>query len=430
MVGDTWGPAAGQWSLIKEALPGFPVLGIVDSATGRMMIGAPLEPAATIVKPAYDIASIAGAAPGSGTGEIYTFDGTNLNDAADSITVFNLSQQVAHAGIFCECIYVGGYAFIVNAGSAITIFEAQIYGAALTTTMMTAEVTPTLALVGSLPATSPLTVQNDFGLQGPVGRNCLVLQADSSTYYLIQIQPPSDVLFTAELGTTLLSTDPSATVTVTGGTAIYGGLPTAASIAAQNLFKTSGNSGDKCLVAEDILGNYYLVPTTSPNHTLFWATLAGAIDETVASQSVTPTIGIFGALPPAAVTALNTPLLTAQNGGLVLIAGTAGASPTYYIVRVPPTVMFWATLDSDLAATDPTATVDPTAAVYGPMPVASGIGRKQHAQALRQGDRSLPVRAIGGGNLLSDRGLSDQRRRNRLHATDGWFVDGIGGRNC
>jgi hypothetical protein len=440
-VGDSWGPVAGQWSLAKDLLPGFPVLGIVDSGTGRMMIGASFGPAATIVKPAYDIAAISGATPGSGTGEIYTFDGTNLSDAAESITVFNLSRQVAHADIFYECIYVDGYAFIVEAGSAITVFEAQIYGAALTTTTATAEVTPTLALVGALPTTSPLSVQNDFGLQGPVGRNCLVLQADSGTYYLIQIQPPSDVLFTAELGTTLLSTDSLATVTVTGGTAIYGSLPTETSIEAQNLFKTSGNSGDRCLVAGDIFGNYFLIPTTSPNHTLFWATLGGAIDETVASQSVTPTIGVFGALPASAVTALNTPLLTAQDGGLVLIAGTAGASPTYYIVRVPPTVMFWGVLVADLAATDTTVDVDPTGAVYGPLPSGSPSCNNTLKLSGKETDRCLCLQseagtyyligvypASGGGIVftLQSAGLSTGSADATVDTAWGGIPDGVG----
>jgi hypothetical protein len=324
-------------------------------------------PTGTIVNPGSDIPALSGSTPGSGSGEVYSFDGTSLADSSAAITVFNLSKQVARASTFYECIYINGYAFIVNTGSTVTMFEGTIYGMDLASTATSTEVIPTLAIWGPLPSASPITAQNDYSLQGKVGKPCLVVQADSGTYYLIQIQPPSDVLFEASLGSTLLTTDGFATVDVTAATAIFGEVPTGPSISARNDFKTSGNFGDKCLVAEDILDNYYLIPTTSPNHTLFWATLGGPIDETVASQSVTPTIGIFGALPPAAVTAWNTPLLTAQNGGLVLIAGTAGASPTYYIVRVAPAVMFLGTT-ATLLSTDATAAVTPATAIYGPLP--------------------------------------------------------------
>ena len=90
---------------------------------------------------------------------------------------------------------------------------------------------------------------------------------------IVQIQPPSDVLFEGTLDTTLLTTDPNATVVPTK--AIYGGLPTDATITAANDFQTSGSYGQLVLVAEDILGNYFLIPTASqPLPILFWTTLA------------------------------------------------------------------------------------------------------------------------------------------------------------
>ena len=57
-TGDVWGPKSGQWTLTKNGSPGFPVLGIVDRGTDRMLIGSPSSVPATIVKPIYDIAAI------------------------------------------------------------------------------------------------------------------------------------------------------------------------------------------------------------------------------------------------------------------------------------------------------------------------------------------------------------------------------------
>jgi hypothetical protein len=48
--GESWGPNSGQWTLTKGGLPGFPVLGVVDSGTNRMLIGS-LPASAIIVKP-------------------------------------------------------------------------------------------------------------------------------------------------------------------------------------------------------------------------------------------------------------------------------------------------------------------------------------------------------------------------------------------
>ena len=44
-----------------------------------------------------------------------------------TLTVYNLSTQTAKAGVFYECVFVGGSAFIINPGSA-TLFEGRSMG--------------------------------------------------------------------------------------------------------------------------------------------------------------------------------------------------------------------------------------------------------------------------------------------------------------
>ena len=65
-------------------------------------------------------------------------------------------------------------------------------------------------------------------------------QADGGTYYLVQIKPPTDVLFEGTLAFTLFASDALASVTPTK--AIYGGLARSGdlSITAANDFETSG----------------------------------------------------------------------------------------------------------------------------------------------------------------------------------------------
>ena len=158
-IGDTWGPKSGQWPLAQRATPGFPVLGIVDSLTQRMMVGSP-EPAwTTVVKPIYDIAPIAGSTPGSGSGEVYTFNGTSLSDSTSSITVFNLSTQTARAGVFYQCIYIDGYAFIVG-GAPVALFEAPLYASLVPTDASGAVTGPATAIWGAVPdLTGPLSAE-------------------------------------------------------------------------------------------------------------------------------------------------------------------------------------------------------------------------------------------------------------------------------
>jgi hypothetical protein len=376
-AGDLWGPKTGQWTLTKNGSPGFPVLGIVDNGTSRMLIGSPSSPLATIVKPVYDIAAISSATPGSGSVEVYSFNGTVLSDTASSITGYNLSTSTAKAGTYYEAVYINGCAFIVNSSAAV-IFEGTIYGTVLTTTATTGEVTPTTAIWGALPdpGTYPITVQNDYGLQGPIGRKCLVALGDDGTYYLIQVQPPSDVLFEGTLDITLSTTDATATVVPT--TAIYGGLPIDATISARNDFQASGSYGQLVLVAEDILGNYFLIPTASqPLPILFWTTLSANLlsgDTTIGcAAGVTQ---IFGTMPASSITADNTLGLCGQNGTPCLVAGDATMSggvpaPNYYLLAVQPSCAFWATISSTLASTTATIDVTPTLQVFGTMP-ASG----------------------------------------------------------
>ena len=249
------------------------------------------------------------------------------------------------------------------------LFEGTVYGSDFTATSATLEVTPTVPICGSLPpeSTWPITVNNDYGLAGPSGGPCLVAGDASRNYYLVQIQPPNDVLFIGSLGGTLTAGDTTVSVTVTGGTPIYGSLPTSSSVTAKNVFGTSGNDGAACLVAEDTLGNYYLIPTAS-QCTLFWATLDGLLDYGMASASVSPTIGIYGVLPSSSVTALNTALLSSPDGGLVLVAATGGASPTYYILRVQPSVLYFAQLTSDLSPSTYTTNISPAEPIFGPVP--------------------------------------------------------------
>ena len=140
-----------------------------------------------------------------------------------------------------------------------------------------------------------------------------------------------------------------------------------ATITAANDFQAAGSYGQLVLVAEDNSGNYYLIPTTSqPLPILFWSTLSANLLSGDATIGVAAGVTqIFGTMPATGVTANNNLSLSGQNGTPCLVAGDATVvdglpAPNYYLLAVDPSVMYWATLDGTLLATDATveATVD------------------------------------------------------------------------
>ena len=86
------------------------------------------------------------------------------------------------------------------------VFEGNLY-ATLTSSSATGQVTPTTAVLGSLPPNSgstayPLTCNNDFGIGGASGKKVLVCQGEDGTFYIIQgpVTSPGGITFTLKAG--------------------------------------------------------------------------------------------------------------------------------------------------------------------------------------------------------------------------------------
>lgn len=359
-----------------------------------------------IVQPTANIPAISGVTPGSGSGAIYTFNGTTLQVYGENITVYNLSNRPAMTGMFYEVVISSGYAFIVNTGG-VTMFEATAT-VAFSSTSLNPLVTPTNAIWGTLPDpdTYPIVTSNDLSLSAEEGQTVVVVTADDGTQILLMVAPPKVILFEGTVTSTGGFATTDTTVEITPTKAIYGTLPATSPITANNDFQASGSYGQLELVAGDNAGNFYLIPTAStPLPILFWTTLAADLAPTDANASCNAgTIKIFGTMAAAAFNAANTLNLAGVEDDVVLVAGDnhmadGVPAPNYYLLAVPDSVMFLGTADAAFASSDTTTDITATTPIYGVMPDASESVNNPFKLSSRESDLTLSVESESTGEI-------------------------------
>ena len=113
---------------------------------------------------------------------------------------------------------------------------------------------------------------------------------------------------------------------------------------------------------------------------------------------------IFGTMPVTSITAANTLSLSGQIGTPCLVAGDATVSggmpaPNHYLLAVAPSVMYWATLDVDLASTASTGDATLDTNVLGWAPAGSQTCNNRLKMAGKSGDLVLVVQRESGGDL-------------------------------